>query len=76
MSKRHCFRPPYESQHANRSEELLESTRQYFYGAFSSLCEKLSWKISLLVISEILELFVNTLTPNDKCFLCNSENLQ
>ena len=31
--------------------------------------------MSLLVIFEILELFVNTLTPNDKYSLCNSEYL-
>ena len=31
--------------------------------------------MSLLVIFEILELFVNTLTPDDKYSLCNSEYL-
>ena len=43
---------------------------------FLSLWRKLSWKRSLLVTSEMLGLFVNTLTPNDKYSLRNSENLR
>ena len=35
-----------------------------------------SWKMSLLVICEILEHLVNILTTDDKYFLCKSENLQ
>ena len=31
--------------------------------------------MSLLVISGILRLFVNTLTADDKYFICRSENL-
>ena len=31
--------------------------------------------MSLLVICEILGLFVNTFTADEKYFLCNSENL-
>ena len=42
---------------------------------FSSLSGKLSWKMTLLEICEILGLFVNTLTADDKYFLSNSENL-
>ena len=37
MSKEPRFKTPYESQHANGSETLLESTRQHFYDIFSSL---------------------------------------
>ena len=40
-----------------------------------SLWGKLGLKMSLFVICKIFRLFVNTLTPNDKYFLCNSENL-
>ena len=32
--------------------------------------------MSFLVISEILALFVNTLTVDHKYYLCNMENLQ
>ena len=35
----------------------------------------MSWKMSLLVICEILGLFINTLTADDKYFCQNSENL-
>ena len=43
---------------------------------FLSLWEKLSWKMSLLMIYQILGLFVNTLTSDNKYSLCNSEVLQ
>ena len=42
---------------------------------FSSLSQKLSWKLSVLEISQILGLLVNSLTANDKYSLRNSENL-
>ena len=34
----------------------------------------LSWKKSALVLSEILRLFVNTLTADNKCSRCNVHN--
>ena len=34
----------------------------------------MNWRMSLLVISEFLGLFINTLTAEDKHFLCNGEN--
>ena len=37
--------------------------------------KKLAWKMSLLVICEILGHFVNTLTANDKYSFPNSENM-
>ena len=49
--------------------------RQHFYYIFSSLWEKLSCKMSLFVICELLGLFVNTLTANDKYSLRDSQNL-
>ena len=44
------------------------------YRFFSLHREIFSWKISLLVTSEILGVIVNTLTANDKYFLQNSQN--
>ena len=35
----------------------------------------LGWQMSLLVICEILGLFINTLTVDDKYFLRNRENI-
>ena len=62
ISKKPCFGTSFERQYAKRSQKLLKSARQYFYHFFLSLLEKWSWKIFLLVISEILGLLVNTLT--------------
>ena len=42
---------------------------------FSSFLGTLIWKMSLLVICEILGLFISTFTADDKYFLHNSENL-
>ena len=36
---------------------------------------KLSWNRSLLVIFQMLKLFVNTLTVDDKYYLLNKDNL-
>ena len=44
----------------------FESCRQHFFPIASSIWEKLNWKASPLVKSEILGLFFKTLTANDK----------
>ena len=41
---------------------MLKSARHYYYPIFAWIWDKLSWKMSVLVISKILGLFVNTLT--------------
>ena len=73
MSKKPHFRTTLDSQHAKGSQTLLEDERQHFYHIFRSVWGKLSWKISLLVICEILGLFVNTLTADDNCFFRKGE---
>ena len=55
-----------DSQHLKTSETLLKSAQQYFYHIFWSLSKKITTKNSVLVVFEILRLFVNILTPNDK----------
>ena len=52
---------------------MLEFARQHFYHIFSSIWGKLSRNLSLLLISEISGLFVNTLTADDKYCLRNLE---
>ena len=42
---------------------------------FLSFYWNLIWKMSPLLIGEILEVFVNTLTADDKCPLQDCENL-
>ena len=55
-----------DSQHFKGSETLLKSARQFFCHIFWSLLKKISSKNSFLEVSEILRLFVNILTPDDK----------
>ena len=53
-------------QHVKGSKALLESARKKFCHIFSTLWKDFSLKNSLLVVSEILRLFVNILTLDDK----------
>ena len=55
-----------DSQHVQMSETLLKSGRQYFCHIFLSLWTEIRSKNSFLVVSEILTLFVDILTPDDK----------
>ena len=66
MPKKIPVRNLMDSQHVKVSERLLKSARQYFCHIFWSLWKNMSSKNSLLVVSEILRLFVNILTPDDK----------
>ena len=75
MSKKHRLRTPFNSQHVKGTQTLVKCTRQHLYHIFPSILGKLGCKMSLLVICKILGLFFNTLTVNEKYFLCNSENL-
>ena len=68
------FRAPFASQHAKESRRLLKSPRQLFHQIISSLWEKETWKMSVLVVSQILGLFVNTLAADHRYTLRNSEN--
>ena len=75
-SKKPPFRPFLESQHVKASKQCQNlHQRKFSFIFFSLLLGKLSWKISLLLICQILGLFVNTLTVDDKDSLCNSANL-
>ena len=75
MSKKACFRTPFDSQHAKGSQALLESPRGHIYYIFSSLLGKVICKMSFLVICVILGHFFNTLTANDMYSLRNSDVL-
>ena len=58
MSKKPCFRIPFDSRHVKGSQRL----------------GKLTKKMALLEMCELLGMFVCTLTANDKCSLRTSEN--
>ena len=76
MSEKPGFRTSFDSQHAKRAQVLLKYWQQHLYHVFLSLCQKRSWKVSLLEISEVLGLFANILTADDEYSLCNSKNLR
>ena len=54
------------NQRVNGFETLLKSAWHQFFHLSPWIRDKLSWKKSVLVTSEIFKLFVNTLTPDDK----------
>ena len=66
MPKKLRLRTLMHSQHAQGSETLLKYKRQYLCNIFWSLWKKISSKNSFLEVSEVLRLFVNILTPDDK----------
>ena len=63
MSKESFFKTPLGSQRGNGSQSLLKNAREHE-----------SWKKSFLVRSQILGLFVYTLTAHDKYSRRNREN--
>ena len=69
MPKRPRVRKLMDSQHVKGSETFHKSARQYFSLIFWSALKKIRSKKSVLVVYEILRLFLNILTPNDKNFL-------
>ena len=70
------FRSFFDSQHVKPSKTLLKSPWEHFYQISSSLWGNMIWKISPLVKFEILVVFLNTLTLDQKYPLRDCENLQ
>ena len=68
MPEKLRIRTLMDSQHVRGSETLHKSSSQYFSHIFLFLWKKIGSKNSLLVVSEILRLFVNILTPDDKYY--------
>ena len=66
MPKKPRVRTLMEVQHVKVSETLLKSPRRYLYHGFWSLWKEISSKRFVLVVTEILRLFVNILTPDEK----------
>ena len=74
MSKKSCFGTPFPNERVNGSQTLLKSARHNYYPLFSSIRGKLSCKKSPSVWYEILSLFVNALTSDDKYSDSNMQN--
>ena len=75
LSKKLCFRASFDSQHVKGSQALVESAWQDFYHIFLSLWGELIRKISPLLMWEILGVFANTLTADDKYTVGDCENV-
>ena len=69
------FRTPLANERDNGFQTLLISARHHYYPFFSSIRGKWSCKKSPSVWYEILRLFVNALTADDKYSGSNMQNL-
>ena len=74
-SKAPCFRTPFGNQRVQEFQTLSKKALHHYYPIFPWIWDKLSWKNRRLVRFEILELFVNTLTTDDKYSSRNIQNL-
>ena len=75
MSKKSCFRGPFDKQHGKRVQLLFKSASQHLYHIQWSLPNQLSREESLLLTWKILGLFVNTLAADEKYAVLNRNNL-
>ena len=76
MSKKSRFKGPFERQHGKRAKTHFRSKRQHRYLIYWSFWIGMSRKKPLLVRCKTLEVFVNTLTADDKYSLLNRDNLK
>ena len=74
-SKSSCLRTPFSKERVNGFQTLLKSARHHYYFVLSSIRGKLSYKKSPTVWCEILRLFVNALTADDKYSGTNMQNI-
>ena len=74
LSKRRPFRARFDTQHVKASQILAKSPSQRFFRDFSLFLKNLIWKMFNVVLGEILRLFVNLLTVDDKYRVQDCEN--
>ena len=75
MSEKFRFRGPFEKQHSKRSQAPLKSASQHLYLIHWSLPRKSSWKKSVLLTWQVLELLLNSLDADGKYHVLNKNNL-
>ena len=73
-SKKSCFGTPFANECVNGFQTLLKSARHHYYRHFLSIRGKLSCKKSPSVWYEMLRLFNNALTADDKYSDSNMQN--
>ena len=76
ISKKRCFRTRFDSQHVKASQTLAKFPWENFYHIFSSFSGKLIWKMSPIVLSQILGVFVTTFNVDGKHPGSDCKNLQ
>ena len=75
MSKKSCFREPFDKQYGKRAQTLLKSPSHHLYHIHWSLPSQMSWKKSLLLRWKTLGLLINTLAVYEKHAVLNRDNL-
>ena len=75
LCKNRRFAPRFDNEHVKVSQILTKSPWKPFSHVFSAFWEKLIWKISPLLLGEMLEMFLNILTAEDKYPIKDWENL-
>ena len=75
MAKTSRSRTPFRYERVHEFQTLSKPARNHHYPIVPWIWDKLSWKKFRLVKFEILELFVNTLTTDDKYSSRNIQNL-
>ena len=75
MSKRPCFMQRFGSQHGNVSQTPPRYSRNHFDTTIPLISSRASRKRLVLVRSQVLGQFVNTMTADYKYFRQNLENL-
>ena len=76
LSRKRHFRTSFDSQRVNEYETLVNSALENLYHIFWSLWGEMISKIAPLFKFEILRVFVNTLTADNKYTVWDCENLQ
>ena len=74
--KNFCFKLAFQKEHGKWVSGPLKSQWQHLYYIYWSIGRQLSCKKSVLVISKILRLFVNTLSAVDKYSLSKTDLLK
>ena len=69
MAKKSCVSKLMDSQYVKVGKKMLTSPRKYFCHIFLSLWNETSSKKNFLVVSEVVRLFFNMLTRDDKYYL-------
>ena len=66
MPKKHGLRTLLDYQKVRGFETLLRYAQQFLCHIFWSYWKEISYENSVLVVSEMMRLFINLLTPDDK----------